>query len=165
MPPHADVESHVARILNATQRLTSSSTAEGPVDMFRSRYKELARTLHPDKARCDAAEDAFKIVTEAFRQVTQGGVDRNAGVADAGGVRSGRKPFWSVDASATASAAPAAPKWSAAPEDASTRSRWGGGGVSGAPTASKTSKSRERPPGGIDGPRARRRRGGGGAGD
>ena len=114
------------------------------MDAFRSRYKELARTLHPDKARCDAAEDAFKIVTEAFRQVTQGGVDRNAGVADAGGVRSGRKPFWSVDASATASAAPAAPKWSAAPEDASTRSRWGGGGVSGATTASKTSKTQPR---------------------
>lgn len=114
------------------------------MDAFRSRYKELARTLHPDKARCDAAEDAFKIVTEAFRQVTQGGVDRNAGVADAGGVRSGRKPFWSVDASATASAAPAAPKWSAAPEDASTRSRWGGGGVSGAPTASKPSKTQPR---------------------
>ena len=112
------------------------------MDAFRSRYKELARTLHPDKARCDAAEDAFKIVTEAFRQVTQGGV--NAGVADAGGVRSGRKPFWSVDASATASAAPAAPKWSAAPEDASTRSRWGGGGVSGAPTASKPSKTQPR---------------------
>ena len=147
MPPHADVESHVARILNAppnAPHVVFDLPRGSGVDAFRSRYKELARTLHPDKARCDAAEDAFKIVTEAFRQVTQGGVDRNAGVADAGGFRSGRKPFWSVDASATASAAPAAPKWSAAPEDASTRSRWGGGGVSGAPTASKTSKTHPR---------------------
>lgn len=46
-----------------------SLRADAGRDAFKARYRELARALHPDKARSRAAEEAFKVVTESFRAV------------------------------------------------------------------------------------------------
>ena len=88
---------------------------------FKARYRELARALHPDKAKSRAAEEAFKVVTESFRAVAAGTdlsrVGRGGGCAGArpdDGPREtqhNRAPFWRVRGE---DAAAAPPRWSAA---------------------------------------------------
>ena len=68
--PPADVERLAARILAASSRpahVVFSLPAGTSRDGYRARYRELAKALHPDKARSKSAEEAFKVVTEAFR--------------------------------------------------------------------------------------------------
>ena len=112
-------------------------------DGYKARYRELAKALHPDKAKSKSAEEAFKVVTEAFRAVMAGGASgdpnratahptaRNASGGDA------RRPFWQVHRD---EAAAPPPKWSCrasttagrAPEPASTSApRWTDGSSGG----------------------------------
>ena len=87
---------------------------------FKARYRELARALHPDKAKSRAAEEAFKVVTESFRAVAAG--DDAGGGGWGGGCppprandstsrdSTSRAPFWRVRGE---DAAAAPPRWSA----------------------------------------------------
>lgn len=98
-----------------------SLRADAGRDAFKARYRELARALHPDKAKSRAAEEAFKVVTESFRAVAAGTdlsrVGRGGGCAGArpdDGPREtqhNRAPFWRVRGE---DAAAAPPRWSAA---------------------------------------------------
>ena len=98
-----------------------SLRADAGRDAFKARYRELARALHPDKAKSRAAEEAFKVVTESFRAVAAGTdlsrVGRGGGCAGArpdDGPREtqhDRAPFWRVRGE---DAAAAPPRWSAA---------------------------------------------------
>ena len=98
-----------------------SLRADAGRDAFKARYRELARALHPDKAKSRAAEEAFKVVTESFRAVAAGTdlsrVGRGGGCAGArpdDGPREthhNRVPFWRVRGE---DAAAAPPRWSAA---------------------------------------------------
>ena len=50
-------------------------------DGYKARYRELAKALHPDRARSKAAEEAFKVVTESFRKVMSGETGGGGGTA------------------------------------------------------------------------------------
>ena len=110
-----------------------SLRADAGRDAFKARYRELARALHPDKARSRAAEEAFKVVTESFRAVAAA---NDAGGGGCAGARTddardstSKAPFWRVRGEDAAAApprwsagagarekehTPAAPRWSAA---------------------------------------------------
>ena len=93
-------------------------------DAFKARYRELARALHPDKAKSRAAEEAFKVVTESFRAVEGGGCPPPRAEDGPRGNNS-RAPFWRVREE---DAAAAPPRWSAgagAREAEKTRARGG----------------------------------------
>jgi len=122
-----------------------SLRADAGRDAFKARYRELARALHPDKARSRAAEEAFKVVTESFRAVAAA---NGAGGGGCAGARTddardstSKAPFWRVRGEDAAAApprwsagagarekeqTPAAPRWSAAargPADAAPPAR------------------------------------------
>lgn len=64
------VEQLAARILDASSRaphVVFSLEYGTSRDAFKARYRELARALHPDKAKSKAAEEAFKGDTRARR--------------------------------------------------------------------------------------------------
>lgn len=91
-----------------------SLRADAGRDAFKARYRELARALHPDKARSRAAEEAFKVVTESFRAVAAA---NGAGGGGCAGARTddardstSKAPFWRVRGE---DAAAAPPRWSA----------------------------------------------------
>ena len=100
--PPADVERLAARILAASSRpahVVFSLPAGTSRDGYRARYRELAKALHPDKARSKSAEEAFKVVTEAFRAATRGDGDRDPSrraASPSARSPSAKKPFWSV---------------------------------------------------------------------
>ena len=145
-PPPADVERLASEILASASRAPHVVFSLPPGtsrDGYKARYRELAKALHPDKAKSKSAEEAFKVVTEAFRAVMAGGASgdpnratahptaRNASGGDA------RRPFWQVHRD---EAAAPPPKWSCrasttagrAPEPASTSApRWTDGSSGG----------------------------------
>ena len=114
--PPADVERLAARILAASSRpahVVFSLPAGTSRDGYRARYRELAKALHPDKARSKSAEEAFKVVTEAFRAATRGDGDRDPSrraASPSARSPSAKKPFWSVPREEHAAPPP---RWSA----------------------------------------------------
>ena len=114
--PPADVERLAARILAASSRpahVVFSLPAGTSRDGYRARYRELAKALHPDKARSKSAEEAFKVVTEAFRAATRGDGDRDPSrraASPSARSPSAKKPFWSVPREEHADPPP---RWSA----------------------------------------------------
>ena len=114
--PSADVERLAARILAASSRpahVVFSLPAGTSRDGYRARYRELAKALHPDKARSKSAEEAFKVVTEAFRAATRGDGDRDPSrraASPSARSPSAKKPFWSVPREEHAAPPP---RWSA----------------------------------------------------
>ena len=74
----AAIESLAGKILASASlgpHAVFSLRADAGRDAFKARYRELARALHPDKAKSRAAEEAFKVVTESFRAVAAGAID------------------------------------------------------------------------------------------
>ncbi|MDA9099461.1 J domain-containing protein [bacterium] len=132
------IESLAASILaNASggPHCVFSLTADASRDAFKARYRELAKTLHPDKAKTTTAENAFKVVTEAFRAVTAQGSNgfQSQGTHTNGfntrdispGTRS--MPFWKVreeDSAKPPRGAGAAPSGEAANENHKSVPRW-----------------------------------------
>ena len=145
-PPPADVERLASEILASASHAPHVVFSLPPGtsrDGYKARYRELAKALHPDKAKSKSAEEAFKVVTEAFRAVMADGASgdpnratahptaRNASGGDA------RRPFWQVHRD---EAAAPPPKWSSrapttdgrAAEPASTSApRWTAGSSGG----------------------------------
>ena len=145
-PPPADVERLASEILASASHAPHVVFSLPPGtsrDGYKARYRELAKALHPDKAKSKSAEEAFKVVTEAFRAVMADGASgdpnratahptaRNASGGDA------RRPFWQVHRD---EAAAPPPKWSSrapttdgrASEPASTSApRWTAGSSGG----------------------------------
>lgn len=121
----AAIESLAGKILASASlgpHAVFSLRADAGRDAFKARYRELARALHPDKAKSRAAEEAFKVVTESFRAVAAGaGTDRGPIVGRGGSLNPddgprenrahNRAPFWRVRGE---DAAAAPPRWSAA---------------------------------------------------
>ena len=119
----AAIESLAGKILASASlgpHAVFSLRADAGRDAFKARYRELARALHPDKAKSRAAEEAFKVVTESFRAVAAAGTDRSR--VGRGGTLNpddgprenrahNRAPFWRVRGE---DAAAAPPRWSAA---------------------------------------------------
>ena len=71
-PPPADVERLASEILASASHAPHVVFSLPPGtsrDGYKARYRELAKALHPDKAKSKSAEEAFKVVTEAFRAV------------------------------------------------------------------------------------------------
>lgn len=103
----ADVEALATQIL-ASHSLGPYAVFSLPPtagqNKFKARYRELAKALHPDKAKSAIAESAFKAVTEAFRAV-ESGFGRPNSVHDECGAsvtrepgQATRAPFWKVTA-------------------------------------------------------------------